>query len=125
MKPSNFSNLGIKPFKKGLIDLGEHIYCYLQPDGGWGWSNAGLVTDGDESLIVDTLFDEDLTYQMLKTMKKAEPKAIENPAMRMRQIKQELKLIKQIKNALIYIQYQHCNHRKEAILQRLRRTCQR
>ena len=78
MKPSHFSNLGIKPFKKGLIDLGEHIYCYLQPDGGWGWSNAGLVTDGDESLIVDTLFDEDLTYQMLKRMQKAEPKAMKN-----------------------------------------------
>jgi len=45
---------------------------------GLGLSNAGLVTDGDESLIVDTLFDEDLTYQMLKTMKKAEPKALEN-----------------------------------------------
>ena len=47
MEASNYKNLGIKPFKKGLCDLGNNIYCYLQPDGGWGWSNAGLITDGD------------------------------------------------------------------------------
>ena len=73
MKASDFKNLGIKPFNKGLSDLGNNIYCYLQPDGGWGWSNAGLIVDGDESLIVDTLFDERLTEEMLKSMKKAEP----------------------------------------------------
>jgi glyoxylase-like metal-dependent hydrolase (beta-lactamase superfamily II) len=50
----------------------------LQPDGGWGWSNAGLIADGDESLIVDTLFDEDLTLEMLDSMKGAEPKGMKN-----------------------------------------------
>jgi glyoxylase-like metal-dependent hydrolase (beta-lactamase superfamily II) len=50
----------------------------LQPDGGWGWSNAGLIADGDESLIVDTLFDEDLTLEMLDSMKSAEPKGMKN-----------------------------------------------
>ena len=78
MKASDFKNLGIKPFNKGLSDLGNNIYCYLQPDGGWGWSNAGLIADGDESLIVDTLFDEDLTLEMLDSMKKAEPKGMKN-----------------------------------------------
>ena len=78
MKASDFKNLGIKPFNKGLSDLGNNIYCYLQPDGGWGWSNAGLIVDGDESLIVDTLFDEDLTLEMLDSMKKAEPKGMKN-----------------------------------------------
>ena len=78
MKASDFKNLGIKPFNKGLSDLGNNIYCYLQPDGGWGWSNAGLIADGDESLIVDTLFDEDLTLEMLDFMKKAEPKGMKN-----------------------------------------------
>ena len=78
MKASDFKNLGIKPFNKGLSDLGNNIYCYLQPDGGWGWSNAGLIADGDESLIVDTLFDEDLTLKMLDSMKSAEPKGMKN-----------------------------------------------
>ena len=78
MKASDFKNLGIKPFNKGLSDLGNNIYCYLQPDGGWGWSNAGLIADGDESLIVDTLFDEDLTLEMLDSMKNAEPKGMKN-----------------------------------------------
>ena len=78
MKASDYKNLGIKPFNKGLSDLGNNIYCYLQPDGGWGWSNAGLIADGDESLIVDTLFDEDLTLEMLDSMKKAEPKGMKN-----------------------------------------------
>ncbi|MFK8019373.1 MAG: MBL fold metallo-hydrolase [Pseudomonadales bacterium] len=55
-------------FKKGLQDLGNGIYAYLQPDGSWGWSNAGLVVDGDQSLLVDTLFDEKLTAEMLSTM---------------------------------------------------------
>ncbi|MEM8501371.1 MAG: MBL fold metallo-hydrolase [Pseudomonadota bacterium] len=55
-------------FKKGLQDLGHGIYAYLQPDGSWGWSNAGLVVDGDQSLLVDTLFDEKLTLDMLETM---------------------------------------------------------
>src|SRR5215831_5309624 len=53
------------PFTKGLHDLGRGAYAYLQPSGTWGYSNAGLVTDGDQSLLVDTLFDERLTAEML------------------------------------------------------------
>ncbi|MGH9134949.1 MAG: MBL fold metallo-hydrolase, partial [Ilumatobacteraceae bacterium] len=45
--------------------------AYLQPDGGWGWSNAGLVVDGDSSLLVDTLFDLRLTAEMLDAMRGA------------------------------------------------------
>jgi glyoxylase-like metal-dependent hydrolase (beta-lactamase superfamily II) len=56
------------PFRKGLYETGNGIYAYLQPDGGWGWSNAGLISDGGESLLVDTLFDASLTREMLKTM---------------------------------------------------------
>ena len=78
MKQNKYSNLGIKPYQKGLCDLGNHTYGYLQPDGGWGWSNAGLICDEEESLIVDTLFDENLTNVMLGDMKSAEPKAMKN-----------------------------------------------
>jgi glyoxylase-like metal-dependent hydrolase (beta-lactamase superfamily II) len=58
-------------FTKGLHDLGNGEYAYLQPSGTWGYSNAGLVIDGDQSLLVDTLFDERLTAEMLDEMKKA------------------------------------------------------
>jgi len=51
------------PYVKGLVDLGSGLYAYLQPDGGWGWSNAGFVLDGDDALLVDTLFDERLTAE--------------------------------------------------------------
>jgi len=63
-------------YSKGLHDLGNRCYAYLQPDGGWGWSNAGLVADGGESLLVDTLFDLKLTREMLDAMRRAEPARI-------------------------------------------------
>jgi len=58
-------------YDKGLVDLGNGLYAYLQPDGGWGWSNAGLIRDGDQALLVDTLFDEPLTAEMLAAMRDA------------------------------------------------------
>lgn len=58
-------------YTKGLHDIGNGVYAYLLPNGSWGWSNAGLICDGEESLLVDTLFDESLTADMLGTMKDA------------------------------------------------------
>jgi cyclase len=62
-------------YRKGLLDVGNGCYAYLQPDGSWGWSNAGLVVDSGQSLLVDTLFDIKLTGEMLAAMRRAEPKA--------------------------------------------------
>lgn len=58
-------------YERGLHELGNGLYAYLQPDGSWGWSNAGLVTDGGEALLVDTLFDARLTEEMLRAMSDA------------------------------------------------------
>lgn len=58
-------------YEKGLHDLGDGAWAYLQPDGSWGWNNTGLIIDGDEAMLVDTLFDESLTAVMLKTMRDA------------------------------------------------------
>jgi cyclase len=58
-------------FTKGLHDLGNGAFAYLQPSGTWGFSNAGLLIGGDRPLLVDTLFDERLTAEMLKTMQDA------------------------------------------------------
>jgi len=62
-------------FEKGLHELGNGSYAWLQPDGGWGWSNAGLITDAGQSLLVDTLFDLRLTQEMLDAMRAATPAA--------------------------------------------------
>ena len=56
------------PYQKGLFELGDACYAYLQPDGSWGWSNAGLVMGDGVSLLVDTLFDLKLTAEMLTAM---------------------------------------------------------
>ena len=63
------------PYTKGLHDLGNSVYAYLQPNGTWGWSNAGIVVDGEASLLIDTLFDLKLTRDMLDTMRKSIPAA--------------------------------------------------
>jgi cyclase len=64
-------------YERGPLEVADGVWAYLQPDGGWGWSNAGLITGGETSLLVDTLFDLKLTAQMLGDLRKA-TKAAEN-----------------------------------------------
>ena len=52
-------------YEPGVVEFGNGSFAYLQPDGGWGFSNAGLVTDGGEALLVDTMFDTAHTRAML------------------------------------------------------------
>jgi len=59
--------------RAGLHPLAHGAYAWLAPDGSWGWSNAGLIVDGEESLLVDTLYDLELTAEMLRKMRQAEP----------------------------------------------------
>ena len=56
------------PYEIGLHEVASGVFAYLQPDGGWGWSNAGLLATNDGSMLVDTLFDEVLTRKMLDAM---------------------------------------------------------
>lgn len=58
-------------FSQGVHELSNGTYGYLQPDGSWGWNNAGLIVDGEASLLVDTLFDEKLTAAMLRELRDA------------------------------------------------------
>jgi glyoxylase-like metal-dependent hydrolase (beta-lactamase superfamily II) len=62
-------------FTKGLHDLGNGCWSYILPDGSWGWSNAGLIEDSGETLLVDTLFDLKITAEMLAVMRDAVPAA--------------------------------------------------
>ncbi|MEJ0043029.1 MAG: MBL fold metallo-hydrolase [Rhizomicrobium sp.] len=52
-------------YEPGVAGFGNGCFAYLQPDGGWGFSNAGLVTDGGAALLVDTMFDTAHTRAML------------------------------------------------------------
>ena len=68
--------MSVWDYTKGLHDLGDGVYAYLWPDGSWGFNNAGLIVDGDESMLVDTLFDLASTREMLEEMKAASPAAV-------------------------------------------------
>lgn len=56
------------PHSAELHELGDGCLAYVQSDGSWGWSNAGLVVGDGASLLVDTLFDLALTRSMLEAM---------------------------------------------------------
>jgi glyoxylase-like metal-dependent hydrolase (beta-lactamase superfamily II) len=55
--------------QKGLQEVANGVWAYLQPDGSWGWSNAGIIADGEANLLVDTLFDLKYTREMLDDIK--------------------------------------------------------
>ena len=57
-----------RPNHPELVELSDGCLAYVQPDGSWGWSNAGLVVGDGASLLVDTLFDLKLTQQMLDSL---------------------------------------------------------
>lgn len=62
-------------YTKGVHGLGDGHYAWLWPDGSWGWSNAGLIEDSGQTLLVDTLFDLKSTREMLDAMRRAVPAA--------------------------------------------------
>lgn len=68
-------SLGCERFKylKGLHKIAGGCYAWLQPDGSWGKSNAGLVSSGKDGLLVDTLYDLTLTAEMLSAIKENDP----------------------------------------------------
>ncbi|MBW5483581.1 MBL fold metallo-hydrolase [Streptomyces bambusae] len=41
-----------------LVQPAPGVYAYVQPDGGWCLNNAGFVTDGGQTLLVDTAATE-------------------------------------------------------------------
>ena len=63
------SGLANRTYDLGLVEVADGVHAYLQPDGSWGYSNSGVLVDGDEALLVDTLFTRKLTRTMLDTMK--------------------------------------------------------
>jgi glyoxylase-like metal-dependent hydrolase (beta-lactamase superfamily II) len=58
-------------YERGLVQVGPTTYAFLQPDGSWGWSNAGLVVGDAEALLVDTFFDLPNTTELLTAVRSA------------------------------------------------------
>src|ERR1700744_1132987 len=44
------------PYTRGLHEVSDRVWAWMLPDGGYGWSNAGLGAGDGASLLVDTLF---------------------------------------------------------------------
>jgi len=52
-------------FAAGWQEVGAQTWAYMQPNGGLGESNAGLIHDGEHVMFVDSLWDLKLTQKML------------------------------------------------------------
>jgi len=55
-------------FDGGLQEIAPATFAWIQPNGGLGESNAGLIVGDNASLLIDTLWDERLTRRMLESM---------------------------------------------------------
>ena len=49
-----------------MVQVGERTWAFLQPDGGWGWSNAGLVVGDTHAVLIDTFMDLPKTQELLE-----------------------------------------------------------
>ncbi|OBF20518.1 2-hydroxyhepta-2,4-diene-1,7-dioate isomerase [Mycobacterium kubicae] len=67
-RPSNPAPARV-PYTRGLHQVADRVWAWTLPDGGYGWSNAGLIAGDGASLLVDTLFDLALTREMLDAMR--------------------------------------------------------
>jgi cyclase len=52
-----------------IEQLAEGVYAYLQPDGGWCLNNAGIVTGGEGTLLVDTAATEARALMLRETVR--------------------------------------------------------
>jgi cyclase len=53
-------------YKRGLVDLGDGCYAWLEPPGSWGLANSGIVVGADQALVIDTQNDMRLARDLLE-----------------------------------------------------------
>ncbi|QNP62504.1 MBL fold metallo-hydrolase [Streptomyces genisteinicus] len=51
-----------------LVRLTPNVHAYVQPDGGWCLNNAGFVSDGESTLLVDTAATEHRARALLAAL---------------------------------------------------------
>ncbi|MEU5545139.1 MBL fold metallo-hydrolase [Streptomyces sioyaensis] len=56
-------------------ELARGVFAFIQADGSWGWSNAGLIADAGDALLVDTFFTLPQTRRLLTAVSAAAPEA--------------------------------------------------
>ncbi len=56
-------------FARGKREIASGTWAWLQPNGGLGESNAGLIVGDGASMLIDTLWDHRLTATMLAAMR--------------------------------------------------------
>ena len=63
-------NLRLEPgaFAGGLHEVAPRTFAWLQPNGGLGEANAGLVVADGAAAVIDTLWDQRLAREMLAEM---------------------------------------------------------
>jgi len=54
-----------------LVEVADGVHAWIQPDGTWWLNNAGAVTGGDGTLIVDTCATEARTRRFLDAVARA------------------------------------------------------
>ena len=52
-------------FAGGMVEVAPRTFAWLQPNGDWSESNAGLIVGDDAATLVDTAWDLPLTRQLL------------------------------------------------------------
>ncbi len=63
-------------YRRGLHELSDGVWAWLQPDGSWGLSNAGLLTDGEASMLVAEQAASDISLAEFRHWKDAERVAV-------------------------------------------------
>lgn len=70
-----------EPGRPHLQQVAEDVYAHVQPDGGWCLNNAGILTGGGRTLLVDTAATERRTLLLrdsLKEVASGEPDVLVN-----------------------------------------------
>ncbi|GGQ46558.1 MBL fold metallo-hydrolase [Streptomyces mutabilis] len=58
-----------------LQQVAEHVYAYVQPDGGWCLNNAGLITAGARPALIDTAATRDRALALKDAVATVSPRA--------------------------------------------------
>lgn len=61
----------VREYDRGLAQVGPNTFAFLQPNGSWGWSNAGFIAGDGEAMLVDTFFDLATTRELLDGVRTA------------------------------------------------------